>query len=85
MSAFSLFWSICDGEVEAQTRTWEEDGGAVEFVAEGSDGTAAMRGAKRMQSHAQFAISHDQIGGAGEGRLDEGSPLLMCSRIMRRN
>ena len=82
MSAFSSFWLDGGREVETQTRSREDGGGTVEFVAQRSDRLAAMSGTERMQFYAEFGVGDFDVGGAGQGGLNQGSALVVCAPVV---
>src|SRR5215471_16958096 len=70
-------------EADPQARTGEDCCRLVEDHTERLGGVRAMWGAERSQGDIKLAIGHADVAGGGEQLMQQGSPLLIDTRVVR--
>ncbi len=75
--------SRTQGEAQARTRAGENRRGLVEPFAECLGGAGSMRRAERGQGEMQVAVADVDIAGNGEQLMQQGSPFLLGTGIVR--
>jgi len=76
-------WRRAHGEPHPQARAGEDGGCLVEYLAEGLGGSGSMRRAKRSQGDMQLAIADADVASGGEQLMQQGSPLLIGTGVVR--
>ena len=70
-------------EANPQTRAGEECRRLVEHLAESLGGACAMRRAERSQGDVQLAIADADVAGSGEQLMQQGSPFLIGTGVVK--
>src|SRR5271165_2817600 len=71
------------GRTEKRSRAGEDCRGLVEHLTEGLGGVGSMRRAERSQGDMQLAIGDADVACRGEQLMEQGSPLLIGTGVVR--